>query len=176
MKLRKTNAVFSLISTMLLFVHAISLAAWMLSQGKIPKLPSAMPRALTMFFLVHAILSIVIFISSTKGREKHNGKHYFKLNRATLIQRIIGILLLPLTVPHILGAVGVITPSPLVHAILPPLFFSLIMVHVAISTSKAFITLGIGNARFVKCLDIVIKVVCVVTLIADIIGFYLYVC
>ena len=65
MKLRKTNAVFGLISTMLLFVHAISLATWMLSQGKIPKLSSAMPRALTMFFLVHAILSIIIFISST---------------------------------------------------------------------------------------------------------------
>ena len=46
--------------------------------------------------------------------------------------------------------------------------------HTAISTSKAFITLGIGSAMFVKTVDIAVKVICGVTLVADIVGFYLY--
>ena len=48
------------------------------------------------------------------------------------------------------------------------------MAHVAVSTSKAFITLGIGNAEFIKTLDAVVKVVCVATLIADVAGFFLF--
>ena len=48
--------------------------------------------------------------------------------------------------------------------------------HYAVSISKAFITLGIGDAKFIKTADIAIKAICATTLIADIIGFYLFVC
>ena len=176
MKLRKTNAIFSLISTILLLSHAISLAAWMLSQGSIPKAPSAIPRALTMFFLVHAIISIILMASSHKGAPKNKGNQYPKMNAATIVQRISGALMIIFTALHILGATGVTQTPQVVHAIVPPLFFLLVLAHIAISTSKAFITLGIGNAKFIKYSDIVIKVICAVTLVADIIGFYLFVC
>ena len=176
MSLRKTNAVFSLISTVLLLGHARSLAVWMLSRGSVPKAPSALPRALTVAFLIHAILSIILIISANKGRRKSSGKHYVKQNRATLVQRISGALMIIFTWLHIAGTVGIMTPPPAVHAVVPTLFFTLVMAHVAISTSKAFITLGIGNAAFVKRADLVIKVICAVTLVADVIGFYLHVC
>ena len=176
MKLRKTNAVFSLITTILLLSHAISLAAWMLSRGAVSKAPSSIPRALTLFFVVHAVISIVLLISTNKGRKKSDGKHYFKLNRETLVQRISGGLLIIFTWLHIAGTIGITTPSPVVHAIVQPLFFALVMAHVAVSTSKAFITLGIGDARFIKRADTIIKVVCAITLIADVVGFYLHVC
>ena len=176
MKLRKTNAIFSLISTILLLSHAISLAAWMLSQGSIPKAPSAIPRALTMFFLVHAIISIILMASSHKGAPKNKGNQYPKMNAATIVQRISGALLIVFTALHIVGARGITNTTPLVHAIVPPLFFALVMAHLAISASKAFITLGIGNAKFIKRADVAIKVICAVTLVADIIGFYLFVC
>jgi hypothetical protein len=38
------------------------------------------------------------------------------------------------------------------------------------------ITLGIGNAKTVKAVDIIVKVLCAVTLVADVVGFYLYLC
>ena len=76
---------------------------------------------------------------------------------------------------HVLGVVGITNPPQLVHAILPPLFFAFSLMHVAVSVSKAFITLGIGNAKAIKAIDIAVKMLCAVTLVADIVGFYLYV-
>ena len=176
MKLRKVNAVFSLISTILLLIHAISLAAWMLSKGVISRAPNSIPHALTMFFLIHAIISIILMASTHKGGKGHKGSVYPKLNAATIVQRISGVLMIIFTWLHIAGSLGITQPPRVVHAIVPPLFFVLVMVHIAISASKAFITLGIGSARFVKCADATIKAVCAATLIADVIGFYLFVC
>ena len=96
------------------------------------------------------------------------------MNVSTIIQRISGVLLLFFSGLHVAGAIGYIQPPPIVHAIVPLVVFTIAMVHVGISTSKAFITLGIGNAKFIKTIDIVVKVICGVTLVADLIGFYLY--
>ena len=74
------------------------------------------------------------------------------------------------------GATGIMQPPPLIHAIVPPLFFTIVLAHVAVSTPKALITLGFGNTKFIKISGIVIKVICIATLVADIVGFYLYVC
>ena len=176
MKLRKTNAVFSLICTVLLLGHAISLAIWMLSMGNVPAAPSALPRALTVFFVVHAIISIILLIASHKDGSKNKGNPYLKLNAPTVVQRVSGILLIVFTWLHIAGTIGIMTPPPLIHAIVPPLFFALTLAHVAVSTTKAFVTLGIGNVTFIKRADLAIKGICAVTLVADVIGFYLYVC
>ena len=93
-----------------------------------------------------------------------------------VVQRSSGVLLILFTWLHIAGAIGIMTPPPLVHAIVPPLFFALVMAHVAVSASKALITLGIGDAKFVQQADAIVKAVCIVTLIADVVGFYLHVC
>ena len=176
MKLRKTNAVFSLISTALLFSHAISLGVWMLSQGSMPKASSTIAILLTIFFIIHAIISIILMATSHKSNRGNKGKNYPKLNVATIVQRISGALMIIFTVIHILGVSGILHSPRAVFLIDTPLFFLLVLAHIAVSTSKAFITLGIGNARFVKRADIVIKVICAITLIVDVIGFYLYVC
>ena len=176
MNLRKINAVFSLISTLLLWGHAISLAIWMLSRGSIYIPTGLMPWALTVVVAIHAIISVAIMISTHKGHETGAVKQYPKLNPATIVQRITGAMLLLFTALHILGAAGITQTPQVVHAIVPPLFFLLCMAHAAISTSKAFITLGIGDAKFIKTADIAIKAICATTLIADIIGFYLFVC
>jgi hypothetical protein len=67
------------------------------------------------------------------------------------------------------------TPPHIVHTLVPPIFFAVALAHTAVSTSKAFITLGIGNAGFIKVFDVIIKAICAATLIATVIGFYLYV-
>ena len=176
MKLRRINAYFSLITTILIFGHAISLAVWMLSQGRIPRGPVFASQLLTVFFVMHAILSIVILITTNIGSKQTKGKHYPKLNASMAVQRSSGMLLILFTWLHIAGTIGIMTPPPAVHAIVPPLFFSLVMAHVAVSTSKALITLGVGDAKFIHRADAVIKAVCAITLLADIIGFYLHVC
>ena len=76
---------------------------------------------------------------------------------------------------HVAGTTGALQPPHLVHTILPPIFFAIALAHTAVSVDKAFITLGIGNARFAKAVSIIIKVICAATLIAGVVGFYLYV-
>ena len=114
--------------------------------------------------------------STHKGSKGHRGRLYPKLNAQTIIQRVSGVLMIVFTLLHIAGTLGIMTPPPVIHAVVTPLFFTLVLAHVAVSTSKAFITLGIGSAAFVKRADRVIKVICAVTLIADVVGFYLHVC
>ena len=175
MRLRKINAVLSLLCTILLLDHAIFLAAWMLSRGALIKTWTPLPWILVCAMAAHAIISILQGVLAHKGAEKRKCNSYNKLNAATLFQRIGGILLMIFTIPHVAGASGAIATPQLVHAILPPLFFTLALAHVAVSASKAFITLGIGNAKFVKRIDIAFKSLCAITLAADIVGFYLFV-
>ena len=171
--LRKINAILSLFVTILLMDHAIFNGVWMLSKGEIPKSTETSWIMVGLMF-VHAIISIVLAILGHKGSEKRKCNEYLKLNIPTFIQRISGILLILFTVLHVLGTVGILQPPKPIHATLPILFFAMAMAHVAVSGSKALITLGIGNAKFIKISDIVIKLLCIVTFVADVIGFYLY--
>ena len=175
MLLRKINAVFSLLSTVLLLTHAIIVAIWTLSRGHIAISAGIMPWVLVGIMLTHAMISIDLAISAHSEGEKRKFKSYPKLNIPTMVQRISGILLILFTALHVAGAAGFMQPPHLVHAILPPLFFTIAMMHTAISAGKAFITLGIGDAKVYNKIDIAIKLICAVTLICDITGFYLHV-
>ena len=61
----------------------------------------------------------------------------------------------------------------MLHAVLHPLFFAAALAHVSVSTSKALITLGIGNAKAVKIVDTVMKILCPAIFAAAVIGFYI---
>lgn len=174
MLLRKINAVLSLVITVLLFNHAISCAVWMLSEGSIAKSESRLSWILAGFMVVHALMCIALGIMSHKGAKKSNYKNYVKLNASTWVQRITGVLMILFTGLHIAGAARFLVPPQIVHAILPPIFFFMSLSHVAVSTSKAFVTLGYGNARFIKIVDIAAKIICGLTFIAGVTGFYLY--
>lgn len=175
MLLRKINAGISLLCTLLLLDHAIFHAAWMLSGGSIEKSADNLPWILFLLMMVHAVISIVLAFLGHKGAEKRKCKNYPRMNVSTVVQRVSGMAMILFAVQHVLGVNG-LWPMPMpVHAVLPPLFFVIALSHMAVSVSKALITLGVGNARFVKTADVIIKVLCGVTLIADIAGFYLYV-
>jgi hypothetical protein len=122
--------------------------------------------------VVHAIISILLGFLGHKGAEKRKCKEYPKLNVSTMIQRISGVLMLILLVLHIVGASNYYQPK-ILHAVLHPLFFAIVLAHVAVSVSKAMITLGIGNAKAVKIVDVAVKVICILTFIASVLGFYL---
>ena len=176
MILRKINAGISLLTTVLTLGHAITTSVWMLSGGSISASIGFVPWVVVGLMACHAFISIDLAISGHEGAEKRKCRSYPGKNIPTLIQRASGILLIVFTGLHIAGATHVMQPPPVIHAIVPPLFFVVVLVHVAVSTSKAFITLGIGNVAFVKFIDILVKILCIAVLIADIIGFYLYLC
>ena len=174
MQKRKINAVVSLLTTIMLLAHAILLSVWMLSGGRTVKPAGFMGWILMGLVLAHALISIDLALSAHAETGKHKGKNYPKMNVSTIVQRVSGVLMLPATGLHIAGTMGAMVPSPAVHVIVPPLFFTIVLAHIAVSTSKAFITLGIGNAKFIKVVDIVMKVICGATLIAGVVGIYLW--
>ena len=170
---RKINAVISLLVTVLLLNHAIVLSVYMLSGGRIARQTSILSWVLMGMVILHALISIDIAMSAHAENENRKGKKYPKKNAATIVQRLSGVLMVPATGLHIAGATGYMVPPKVVHAIVPPLFFTMVLTHIAVSASKALITLGIGNARLVKMIDIFVKVLCGATLIAGVIGIYL---
>ena len=170
---RKTNAAVSLLTTILLLAHAILLSVYMLSGGRTVKPAEFMGWALMGLMMLHALISIDMAISAHEETGKREGKQYPKLNVSINIQRATGLLMLPGAVLHILGATGVMVPPKAVHAIVPPLFFAIVLLHAALSTGKSLITLGIGNTKVIKVVNIVMAVFCGATLIAGVIGIYL---
>ena len=175
MLLRKINAGISLLITVMLMCHAIFNAVRMLVRGGgNPAIAGYMAWILSGLMVFHAFVSILLGILAHKGGQRQKYRTYPKLNLQTLLQRITGVLMILFTALHVAGAAGFMTPPPAVHAIVPPLFFTMVLAHVAVSGSKALITLGIGNAAFIKIADVAFKVICLVTLIASVAGFYLY--
>ena len=175
MLLRKINAIVSLLTTLFLLYHAISTSVWMLSKGSVAQGAPLAPWILMGLMGLHAFISIYFGAAAHEEGEKRKVKSYPKMNGATIFQRVSGILLIVFTALHVAGASGAMQPPQIVHTILPPLFFTVSLAHTAISTERALITLGIGNARTVKVTGIVAKLVCAASLVAAIAGFYLYV-
>lgn len=172
MKLQKINAVLGLLTSILFLDHAIFFSIWMLSRCSIEKNADMMPYILVAAAAIHAGLSIVLAIRGHKGANKRKCKAYPKMNIPTYVQRITAILMILLLGLHLAGAKNHFQPKML-HAVLHPLFFALCLAHVSISISKAMITLGIGNAKAVKFIDRIMRILCVVTFAAAVVGFYL---
>lgn len=171
MKLRKINACLSLITTILLLVHSITYSISMISGFKIIFSLKPLSWILASLMVVHAVLSILLAKKTQKGAEKQNCKSYPKLNMANMMQRITGGAMLILTLVHIQGAFNYFHPA-LLHSIVQPLFFVVSLAHACVSVGRAFITLGIGNAKTIKIINILTTIVCANILILGVIGFY----
>lgn len=175
MVLRKINAILGLLTTLFLLTHAISTSVWMLSRGSVAQWAPIAPWILAGLMAAHAFVSIDLVISPYMEGENRRVKSYLKMNRSTVFQRISGILLIVFTALHVAGVSGAMQASQIVHTIVHPLFFAIALAHAAVSTDKALITLGIGNAGFVKAVGVIMRVICAATLIAAVIGVYLYI-
>ena len=170
MRLRKANAIISLITTALLLDHAIYYSIWMLSRGTISRPVEISPFILVGLIALHAVQSIAMAILGHKGAEKVPVKGYTKLNLPTVLQRATGIVMLILIAVHIAGASNYFQPKAL-HAVVHPLFFAVVLTHTSISVIKALITLGIGSKKVLKCIGIVLLILCGTIMIASCIGF-----
>lgn len=171
---RKFNAGLTLLVTFLILAHAIALSVWILSKETLPKPPAAMAWVLVGATVLHALISIDLVVSTYMDKKGPRGKSYAKMNCVTILQRVSGVLMLLFIALHIAGATGYMQPPKVVHAIVPAVFYTIVLAHVAVSASKALITLGIGNAKFIKAADVAAKVICAATLITALTSFYLY--
>lgn len=171
MLLRKVNAWLSLATTILLFQHTIFYSFWMLSLCDFNSVNKITSRVLAGLMVLHAVLSIAMAFLGHKGADKGRFKDYPHINISTIIQRTSGILMLLLIGLHIWGAACFFQPK-ILHAFIQPLFFIMALAHASVSFSKAFITLGIGNAKIVKIIDITTKLLCLVIFILGVVGFY----
>ena len=172
MKLRKLNAVISLITTVLILDHSIFYSVWMLSRGSVAKSADALPWVLTVLALIHTVLCIVIIARQHKDKAKQPHNSYAKLNAGTVIQRASGILMVVLLAVHIGGAANHFR-AKIFHTVMHPLFFAAVLAHISVSVSKAFVTLGVGNAKVIKALDVLMPIVCAAIFLAGVIGFYM---
>ena len=147
--LRKINAAVSLLSTLLIVIHGGYDAFWMFFRGKIPTLPKVIAIILMITVLIHIILSITIIIFGIKESKGKKGKLYKKQNIKTLLQRIFGILMLVLIPLHGAWMWNRLSPK-ILHSFIHTIFFIAVYGHIAISTSKAFITLGLVTIGLLK--------------------------
>ena len=172
MNLRKINAIIGILAVILFLDHSIFHSVVMLSRYRIPVNVTVLPWVMTVLVAVHAILSIVMAVLGHKGAEKRKCNTYTKLNARTMIQRFSGILMILLLAIHLVGSNTHFQPQML-HAVLHPIFFAVALVHFAVSASKAFITLGIGTAKLVKVVDVLMVILCGTIFVASVVGFYL---
>lgn len=170
--MRKLNAILSLITTVLILDHSIFYSVWMLSRGSVAKSADALPWILTVLAALHTVLSIVMMARQHRDKEKQEYNTYAKLNAATVVQRVSAIAMIVLLAAHIGGAANHFH-AKIFHTVIHPLFFAAVLAHVSVSVSKAFVTLGVGNAKVIKALDILMAVICVATFLAGVIGFYM---
>ena len=164
----------SLLITLLLLNHVILLSVAMLTGGAVYIPNGAVAWILTVLVALHVFISIDLAVTAHEGTEKRKVKSYGKLNRATIFQRVSGVLMLVFVPLHVANFAGFLHLPKIVFATVPIVFFTIVLVHAAVSTSKAFVTLGIGSARFINVVDIVVKVICLATLIAALTGFYMF--
>lgn len=174
MLMRKINAVLSLLITFLMMGHAISYSVWMISRGTIGQNIAFMSWVLMGLMFFHVFICVDFIVTGIMESAEHKCKKYPQMNKSTLVQRISGALLIVFAPLHAAGAAGYIQPPKVVHAIIPPLFFAIALIHASVSVGKALITLGIGSAKFVEVADIAAKVICAATFIAAVTGFYMY--
>ena len=165
---RKVNAGISLLCTLLIVAHAVCDSIWMFFH-KSPTFPKVGSYVLVGLVALHAVLSIVTAILGSGKKTNKKEKFYKKENIKTLLQRMTGMLMVVLLFAHIFGMQKWLIPH-LLHTIIHPIFFLAVYVHTAISCSKAFVTLGIGNAKTIKVLDVAMGIFFALLFVLSVVG------
>ena len=154
MRLKKTNAVIALITLLIFLVHSLYQTVSYVFLIRVPVIPHILGGTLTLFFVAHAVISVIIIFK----RNDTVKIEYFGQNRKTALQRDLGILSFilfwfhPETAGHL--------PN-IVLTVIQVIFFCIVFVHIAVSFSKAFVTLGvIQDMNKLKTVDRVTAIVC----------------
>ena len=154
MSLKKFNAVCSWILTAVLLAHVTVSVVFMLTGLYDLQLMIILSRTIAVVCTAHILVSLaVVFIlrdradkSRYKGQKR---KKYKSLNLRTLVQRASGLCILILLYPHIKLFTSFIyefkplaVGNKIIVFIVESLFFIMVFLHLAVSFSRSFISMG----------------------------------
>ena len=150
MKLKKTNAVLALLSTVALLVHMGYNIYAFLSFTYNPTLKTWTALPFIFFVCAHAVLGMCAVFLQGEG----TSSLYAKQNRGTYVQRITAALIFPLLIIH-LKNFNLLKNSAEkgnwfffgLLIVLQLAFFAVVVAHAKVSVSRALITLGLLKDR-----------------------------
>ena len=170
MRLKKVNAVLSLLTFLAMFLHMGYSTFSYLTLYYNPALTKAFSIPLMVLTCLHAVAGMCsVFLSSDGTR----AGTYPKKNSRTVIQRITAALIFPLLFLHIntFGLLKTTSASGqyILFALLiaaQVLFYIVIVTHAMVSFSNALISLGLLiSAKAQRTVDKIVYVVCTVMLV-----------
>lgn len=174
MKLKRINAVLGLITTACLFAHAGYSAFCYITFYYNPVMKYVFAVPVAVFASLHAVCGMLSVFMLPEGTRMDL---YADLNRDTLIQRVSAALIFPLLIIHLytfrlvqMSSSGEMWAFWLI-LLLQAAFYAAVFIHVSVSVSRAFITLGVlSSIEKQKRIDRVMKTVCAVCFIICIIS------
>ena len=179
MKLKKINAVLGLLSILLMLIHiGYNVFSYLtMYYNPLFKLLTAIP--FMVLVCIHAVTGMLTVFMQKDGSRMDL---YPKQNARTILQRVSAALIFPLLILHI-NTFSLMTASMqkrwmicfflLMFAEI--LFFAVIITHISVSFTNAFITLGILTSREVqqkidKCIFIVNGIIFLISVFAIVRG------
>lgn len=169
MTLKKCNAILALLSVPAFLIHVGYNVFAYIAFFYMPALSILTAIPFTVLVCAHAICGMCTVFLMGDGT---NPVLYPRQNAGTIIQRVSAALIFPLLIIHInshsLLSTAVTGYRGLFFTVivLQILFFAVTASHVAVSFSKAFVTLGIlGDKHKKKIMDIITVIVCAVSFI-----------
>lgn len=161
---KKTNAILGILLVALVLIHTCYTAYMLLSGAQYGPINRMLGVSTEMILLAHAAISIANFFNGT-----YHKITYMKENMKTALQRDIGMLMTILSVPHCIQFVKLLKytpPRPFGFALLQIVFYFTVFLHIAISCSKAFITLGlIQTDKAEKTVNTATTIVCAISFV-----------
>ena len=149
-RLKKINAVLGLLTMILLITHS-GYMAFCYFIMTYPSLIRALSWPLAVAFCLHAMLAMSLVFMNSDGTSLALYPGY---NKSTVVQRISAAVLFPMLLIHLwnyqllsmIGEAGS-KAALFVFAVVEILFFGTVFTHIAVSFSRALITLGLLTSR-----------------------------
>lgn len=165
MILKKCNAVCSWILIIALIIHISLTMRFFVTGWYDVALFIVTSRAITVICILHVALSLGIVFFLHDGSDLRT---YGRSNRRTIIQRASGLAILLLVHPHtqifssfIYDWLPLTTASKIIYFIIEAAFFAAVLLHLGVSFSRSFITMGmIRTDAAERRLDIAAGVLC----------------
>jgi len=160
MRLKKINALLSLLASVLLLEHTL-FSTVLLFRGKITGMPVTAMLPLVISTGLHALVSIGLLLFA---HDRKTAAPYRKENGRTVFQRISGIAVLALFIIHastydLVDKGGMNGPAGLMKTVQELLFIPLCLAHLSASFRNAFLSLGwVTTEKGTVILDRIIRI------------------
>ena len=163
MKLKKCNAILGLAIIAAVLFHAGTMTYSLLTSWYSLAVCKALAHTAVSLLFVHILISLCIFFFSHDG----SSLRYPRMNSRAVIQRVTALLMIVLVhlqigaYSHMATGETLTRSQAVVTCLTECLYLISVFLHISVSFSKAFITLGLaGSSKTARRLDIAAYTVC----------------